>query len=333
MTFQNEVFIYIGMIITILLVLQYRIGYLLKIKLLNNFGDPKIIQKFSNSIDYNKYQKKAGLMIVIIFLLCITLARPQWGNKVSKYKRRGLNIMIMLDVSKSMLVEDMKPNRLEKAKHQIDRFVDYLKGDRIGLLIFAGKSFVQCPLTIDYSAFRLFLDEVNQNTIPVPGTALADALKRAIMTFPEVEKKYKVIILLTDGEDHQGNFLDVAELAKDQGIIIYTIGIGTPNGDLIPIRNSQGNVVGYKKDRSGNPILSRLDEVTLEKVALLTGGKYYQATESEFELRKVYDDISKMERKMIFGKQFNQKEDRFQWFLFPAILLLIIEIYIKEKRV
>jgi len=332
MIFQNNIYIYLALVVSILLFLLLKVGFKLKMKLINNFGDINIIKKFSQNIDFTRTRKKTIMIIIVIFFLFITLARPQWGSKISKINRKGLNIMVMLDVSKSMLAEDIKPSRLEKAKHQVDRLADYLQGDRIGLLVFAGSSFLQCPLTIDYSAFRMYLDNVNINSVNVQGTALSDALKRAVKSFPEVEKKYKVIILLTDGEDHQGQVLEIAEEAKKEGIIIYTIGIGTPNGDLIPLRSANGTISEYKKDKSGNPVLSRLDEVTLEKIALITGGKYYQATETEFELKKVYEEIMKMEKKMIFGKQFSQREDKFQWFLFPAVLLLLFEILMKERK-
>ena len=331
MTFYNELYVYLAFIVAALLFILFAIGFKLKIKLINNFGDINIIKKFSNSINFKKYTKKSIIIIIIIFLLFLTLARPQWGNKMSKISRKGLNILVMLDVSRSMLAEDVRPNRLKKAKHQISRLVNYLKGDKIGLLIFAGTSFLQCPLTIDYSAFRMYLDTINVNSMPVPGTNLPDAITKAIKAYPEVEKKYKVIILLTDGENHEGDVMEIVEQAKNEGIIIYTIGVGSPNGELIPLRDAHGNTIGYKKDKSGNPVLSRLDEVTLEKIAFQTGGKYYQATETEFELKKVYNDILKMERKMIYGKQFSQQEDRFQWFLFPAILLFIIELFIKER--
>ena len=294
MIFYNELYVYLAFIFAALLFVLFAIGFKLKIKLLSNFGDINIIKKFSKNINLKKYTKKSIIIIIIIFLLFLTLARPQWGNKMSKISRKGLNILVMLDVSRSMLAEDMRPNRLKKAKHQISRLVDYLKGDKIGLLIFAGTSFLQCPLTIDYSAFRMYLDTINVNSIPVPGTDLPGAITKAINAYPEVEKKYKVIILLTDGENHEGNVMEIVEQAKNEGIVIYTIGVGSPNGELIPLRDAQGNSIGYKKDKSGNPILSRLDEVILEKIALQTGGKYYQATETEFELKKVYNDILKI---------------------------------------
>jgi len=333
LNFYSEYYIYLAFILSGLLILIFIFGFQLKKKLLNNFGDINIISRFSKNINLRRYYKKYTLLIISVFLIFLTLARPQWGNKMAKITRKGLNILVMLDVSKSMLAEDMKPSRLKKAKHQISRLVNYLKGDRIGLLIFAGTSFLQCPLTIDYSAFKMYLDNVSVDSIPVPGTNLPDALLSAIRAFPEVDKKYKVIILLTDGENHQGDMAEISKKIKDENIIVYTIGVGTPNGELIPLRDGYGNVVGYKKDKTGNPILSKLDEVTLEKIALYTDGKYYQATESEFELKKVYDDILKMERKLIYGKQFSQQEDRFQWFLIPAILLLMYELIKKEREV
>ncbi|MDD5066064.1 MAG: VWA domain-containing protein [bacterium] len=331
MFFYYESVIYISFIILIVLVLLFYYGLILKKRLIRSFGDINIIRKFS-SLDFKIYRKKAILLLVVIFLVFFSLARPQWGNRTVKSNRKGLDILILLDVSRSMLAGDMLPNRLTKAKHEIERLVDYLQGDRIGLITFSGRSFLQCPLTIDYSAFVMYLDNTDINSVPVPGTAIADALERSINSFPQVEKKYKVVILLTDGEDHEGNVVEAAQKARDEGVVIFTIGIGSVNGELIPIHDSNGNTVGYKKDKAGNPVLSRLDEVTLEKIAVLTGGKYYKATESEFELKKVYDDIQSMEKKTIFGRLLTQREDRYQWFLLPALLLLFLEIFLKEKN-
>ena len=228
MIFYNEFYIYLGLIFTGLLIIVLILGYKMKLKLLSNFGNITVIKKFSESINFKNTRQKALLLIISVFLIFIALARPQLGNKSSNMSRKGLNIFVLFDVSKSMLAEDMKPNRIEKAKHEISKLVDYLKGDRIGLIPFAGSSFVQCPLTIDYSAFNMYLETLNVNSIPVPGTAIAEAIQKAITSFPEGEKKYKVIILITDGEDHEGNVLEVAQKAKGEGIVIYTIGIGSP---------------------------------------------------------------------------------------------------------
>jgi len=332
MQFYNDYLVYVMFIILIGMTLVYILGFKLKKRLLKLFGEINTIQRFSKTIDFKRYRTKAILLLSVLFFSFLAIARPQWGAKTEKIVRKGLNIIVALDVSKSMLAEDLKPNRLEKAKHEISKLIDNLKGDRIGLMIFAGSSFLQCPLTIDYGAAKMYLDMVNVNSIPIPGTDIANAIIKSVNSFPEKENKYKVIILMTDGENHKGNVIKAAEYARKKGVIIYTIGIGTPNGELIPIRDNNGNIVGYKKDKNGNPVLSKLDEVSLEKIALITGGKYYRATSGELELKKVYDDILKRERKLIYGKQFIQREDRFQWFLLPALLFLIWEILLKERK-
>ncbi len=332
MQFYNDYLVYVMFIILIGMTLVYIFGFRLKKRLLKLFGEINTIQRFSKTIDFKRYRTKAILLLSVLFFSFLAIARPQWGAKTEKIVRKGLNIIVALDVSKSMLAEDLKPNRLEKAKHEISKLIDNLKGDRIGLMIFAGSSFLQCPLTIDYGAAKMYLDMVNVNSIPIPGTDIANAIIKSVNSFPEKENKYKVIILMTDGENHKGNVIKAAEYARKKGVIIYTIGIGTPNGELIPIRDNNGNIVGYKKDKNGNPVLSKLDEVSLEKIALITGGKYYRATSGELELKKVYDDILKRERKLIYGKQFIQREDRFQWFLLPALLFLIWEILLKERK-
>ncbi len=332
MEFYNSYLIYVMFIVLGVVLLIFVAGYNLKKRFLAAFGNISTIKRFSTEISFNRYRKKAVLILWSLFFAFLALSRPQWGVKTEKVVRKGLNIIVTLDVSKSMLAEDLKPNRLAKAKHEISKLIDNLKGDRIGLMIFAGTSFLQCPLTIDYGAAKMYLDMVDVNSVPTPGTAIAKAIRKSVDSFPGKDNKYKVIILMTDGEDHQGEVLKAAEYAKKKGVIIYTIGIGTPNGELIPIKDAAGNVIGYKKDRNGNPVLSRLDEVTLEKVALTTGGKYYRATSGELELEKVYDDILKKERKLIYGRQFTQHEDRFQWFLLPALLLLIIETLLKERK-
>jgi len=331
MEFFNENIIYLMFIIIGALILVFVFGIKLKKRLFSKFGEIGLITRFSENISFKRYTQKAILIIIVVFFSLLALSRPQWGTKLQKISRKGLNLLVLLDVSKSMLAQDMVPNRLEKAKHEIEKLIDILKGDRIGIIVFAGVPFLQCPLTIDYGAAKMYLDVINTSIIPVPGTDIGAAIRLAIKSFPEKEKKYKVAILLTDGEDHEGDTVQAAEDAKKEGIIIYTIGIGTPAGELIPIRNAQGNVIGYKKDKDGNPVLSRLDELTLEKIALITGGKYYRATAGELELKKVYNDILKMERKRLYGRQFSQKEDRFQWFLLPAVILLVWEILLKER--
>jgi Ca-activated chloride channel family protein len=243
-----------------------------------------------------------------------------------------VNIIIAMDVSSSMMAEDIKPNRLEKAKQEVNGLLSRMQGDRVGLVAFAGVAFVQCPLTLDYSAAKMFLDIIDVSLIPQPGTVIGDAIRTSIKAFNQKERKYKVLILLTDGEDHDSDPLSAAEEASKEGIRIYTIGIGSAQGEPIPIRDNRGQVTGFKKDQEGSVVVSKLDEVTLQKIALTTGGKYYHATSGEMELDKIYDEISKMEKKELEGKLMTQYEDRYQYFLFISLIFLTIEFLVSERR-
>ena len=240
--------------------------------------------------------------------------------------------MILLDTSASMEAEDMKPNRLEKAKQEIRGIVERLSGDRIGLVLFAGQSFIHCPLTLDYSAFNIFMDVVDTDIIPKQGTAIGDAIKTALTAFDQKERKYKVIILLTDGEDHDTKPIEAAEKARDEGVRIFPIGIGSIRGEPIPIKNRRGEVAGYKKDENGSVVMTKLDEMTLQRIAEITGGTYFRATAGEIELDRIYDEILGMEKKELEGQLTTQYEDRFQYPLAAGIFLLIIEFLVTDKK-
>jgi Ca-activated chloride channel family protein len=239
--------------------------------------------------------------------------------------------MIVLDCSLSMETEDIKPNRLEKARNQIKNFMKNLRGDRVGLVAFAGDAFVQCPLTLDYGAASLFLDNVDTGIIPEPGTAIGEAIKTAAGAFNKKERKYKLLVLITDGEDHEGDPVAAAQDAAGEGIIIYTIGIGTRKGEPIPLKDDQGKLREFKKDGSGTVVVSRLDEVTLEKIALAGGGKYFRATTGELELDAIHEDIGAMEKKALSGRFFTQMEDRFQIPLLIGILLILGEAFVSNR--
>jgi Ca-activated chloride channel family protein len=303
-----------------------------KKKLLARFGDIFLLMKNSPQISYARQGGKAAMLLSGALFLVITLSQIQCGTHMEMMKREGVDIIIAIDVSNSMLAEDMKPNRISKARQEVRGIIDRLKGDRIGLVAFAGEAFMQCPLTLDYSAAEIFLEVIDVGLIPKQGTAVGDAIRAATAGFEKQEKKHKVLILLTDGEDHQSDPLGAAEEARENGVKIYTIGIGSPTGEPIPIVDRSGQRVGYKKDKSGEVVITRADEATLQKIALTTGGKYYRATAGEMELDKVYDDINKMEKKELEGKLMMQYEDRFQYPLLFAILLIVAEFFISEKK-
>ena len=303
-----------------------------KKKLLARFGDLFLLMKNAPCISYARQGGKAALMLAGVFFLAITLSQLQCGTHMEVMKREGIDIMIAVDVSNSMLAEDMKPSRIDKARQEVRGLIDRLKGDRVGLIAFAGEAFIHCPLTLDYSAAQIFMDVMDVGLVQKQGTAIGDAIRKAAEAFEKQEKKHKVLILLTDGEDHNTDPLGAAGEARKQGIKIFAIGIGSPAGEPIPITDRTGQKVGYKKDRSGEVVLTKLDELTLQKIALETGGKFYLATSGEMELDRVYDEIDKMEKKELEGKLMVQYEDRFQYPLLLAILFLIGEFFISEKK-
>jgi len=287
-----------------------------------------LAQSYSRTGRVTKYV----LFLLALVFIILAAARPQWGTHAVMLKREGLDIMVILDTSASMDAEDMKPSRLEKAKQEIRGIVERLSGDRIGLVLFAGNSFIHCPLTLDYSAFNIFMDVVYSDIIPTQGTAIGDAIKSALTAFDQKQRKYKVIILMTDGEDHDTEPIAAAELAREQGVRIFTIGIGSVRGEPIPIKNRRGEVLGYKKDEDGSIVMTRLDESTLQQIADITGGVYFRATAGEIELDRIYDEILGMEKKELEGKLMTQYEDRFQYPLVVGVVLLIIEFLISDKK-
>lgn len=310
----------------------YLIAFKRKRRALERFGNLDLVAKMTASVSRKRQIFKVFLVLVSIFFLVVALARPQFGERLQIMKRRGLDIMIALDTSLSMLAEDIKPNRLERAKHEIAGLIDRLRGDRVGLLAFAGESFVQCPLTTDYGAAKMFLEAMDTEIIPEPGTAIGDAIEKALGGFVKQERKYKILILLTDGEDHLSDPIGAAKKAAEEGVRIYTVGLGTRRGEPIPLRDPTGKVEEYKRDRKGEVVMTRLDEVTLQKVALLTDGKYYRSTMGEAELDKIYEDISQLEKKEFEAKEFTQYEDRYQYFLIFAIVLLSMEAVLTDRR-
>jgi Ca-activated chloride channel family protein len=303
-----------------------------KQELLKRFGNLEILHKLMSGYSPGRRNLKIFLIVLSYIFFVIALANPQIGTKLEEVKREGVDIMIAIDVSKSMLAEDITPNRLEKAKHAVSKFLDLLQGDRVGLVAFAGIAHVQCPLTLDYSAAKLFLSIIDPDLIPQPGTAIGQAIKTSAAAFNVQERKHKVLVLITDGEDHEGDPVEAAKEAEKQGVIIYTVGIGTPQGVPIPEYTASGAQAGFKKDRQGSVVTTKLDIYTLQKIAYETGGKYYLASSSESELDEIYNEISKLEKKELVSKQFSQYEDRFQIFLAIGLILLVAEILIPERR-
>lgn len=253
------------------------------------------------------------------------LARPQIGAKLSEHETRGAEIMICLDVSNSMLSEDYSPCRLERAKLAINRIVDKLQGDRIGLVIFAGTSFVQLPVTTDYVSANMFLSSISTESIPVQGTAIGDAIHTAAKSFSAQSEKSRAIIVITDGENHEDDAEDAAAQAAGMGIKIYTIGVGSVQGQPIPVKGE------LLKDSDGNIVVSRLDEGTLRQIAKAGNGAYIHAGNEEFGLNPIIDDIRRMEEEKFNSVVFEEYNEQFMYFFAAALLFFVIEILIGER--
>ncbi len=301
-------------------------------KALHRFGHSGLVRKLACTVSRRGQGWKVVLTLSAVAFLVTALARPQFGTRLETVRREGQDIVVALDLSLSMLAEDIAPNRLEKAKHAIGSLIDRLEGDRIGLVAFAGEAFIQCPLTLDYGAAKMFLNSMEPDLVPVPGTAIGEAIDKSLSAFVAGEAKHKVLILITDGEDHPGEPLEAAEEASDQGVVIFTVGIGSPQGVPIPVIDQRGQRTGFKLDSGGEVVLTRLDEQTLQQIASAAKGRYFRATPGEDELDHIVEEVAAMDKKELAAQDIAQYEEQYQGFLAVALLLLAAEFFIPERR-
>lgn len=298
---------------------------------LQRFAEARLLPILTPDLDTRRYRWSAGSIIAAIGLLLIAVAGPQWGFHWEEVQREGVDLILAVDTSRSMLAEDVKPNRLERAKLGIQDLVAQLRGDRVGLVAFAGSAFTQCPLTLDYAAFGESLRALQIGIIPKGGTAIAEAMRTSIDAFEGHQGKHTALILITDGEDHGGDIDEAIQQASERGIRIYTVGIGSPDGDLIPITVDGQQT--FVKDRKGQVVKSRLDEAVLQKVAAETNGAYVRAAGPSLGLDQVYADyISKLDKRELKSTMEKKFEQRFQLPLLAAVLLLLIEPLIGSRR-
>jgi len=299
---------------------------------LDRIGDTALVRRLASSVSAERRVIKAVLLVVAAVFLVLALARPQWGARLETVTRRGIDVIVAVDTSASMLAEDVAPNRLAQARAAVLSLIDLLEGDRIGLVAFAGNAYVACPLTLDYGAAAMFVDVLDTDLLPVPGTAIAAALRTATAAFPEGERRHKVVILITDGEDHEGDIQAAAQEAADAGVIVYTVGIGGPAGTPIPLRNAHGDVTGYKEDKDRRKVTSRLDEGALEAIAAATRGKYHRASAEGVELRSIYEEIAAMDRRTLSTRMQSAFEERYALPLGAALVLLLVETALGDRR-
>jgi Ca-activated chloride channel family protein len=332
MQFANPTYLPLIATAVALLILFFLAVMKRRATLIRRFADKNLISQIAPSSSIHKKWAKMIMLITAAGLLLLALARPQWGFEWQETKMVGLDILIAIDVSKSMLARDVKPNRLERSKFAVKDLMKKLNGDRIGLIAFAGTAFLQCPLTIDYNGFMLALDDLTTSTIPRGGTSISSAIREAMNVYKDGDQKYKILIIITDGEELEGSALAAAEEAKKMGMRIYCVGVGSAEGEIIPITDDRGERA-YLSDRSGAIVKTSLNEDLLKNIALSTGGSYIRATSADFGLSLLFDkSISKLEKHDIDTKMRKNYQERFQIFLAIALAIMAIEPIISERR-
>ncbi len=303
-------------------------AYRARRRALVGFAAPTLAAQLTQSVR----QSEAVLFVAIMLFAALALTQPRWGFEWREVKRRGVDVFVLLDVSKSMLSEDVKPNRLQQAKFGIEDMLRKLEGDRVGLIAFAGTAFVQCPLTVDYEAFRLTLRDADPRVIPRGGSAIGMAIETALKAFEAGEGRDRAIVLITDGEDTESDPLLAAEEAAKSGVHIYAIGVGTAEGELIPVRE-EGKPLEFVKDKSGAVVKSRLNEDKLKQLALKTQGIYVRSASGDFGVDTIYDKgIAQLKREEFEAKLQKKYFERYQWPLGLAFVLLVVESFVTDKR-
>ena len=298
---------------------------------LEKFSDNALLPYLVPNISSLNSTLKYILIRLAMAFLIVALINPQLGSKMAEAKIKGIDIMICLDVSNSMKANDLKPDRLTRARRSIEKLLERLHGDRIGIVVFAGQAFVQLPITNDYGAGKLFLSGIDTDVVPVQGTAIGSAIELALESFDFESPAQKTIIVITDGENHEDNAVDAAKKAAEQGVKVFTIGMGSTKGTPIPeFRGNQRT--GFKKDREGNVVVSKLNESMLKQIAQAGDGAYIKASNAEVGLNSLLDELNTIEKTEMGAVAYSEYEDRFQIFLALGIFCLIIEYLIRERK-
>ncbi|MBO7644383.1 MAG: VWA domain-containing protein [Bacteroidales bacterium] len=323
--FASPIYFWLLLLVPVIPVV-YGILRALRKRRIRKFGDPSLVRQLMPSWSGAKCWVRIILLDLALLCFIIGIARPHMGAKLKEHEAKGAEIMICLDVSNSMLAQDYSPSRLDRAKLAITRMVDRLQGDRIGLIIFAGTSFVQLPITTDYVSAKMFLGSIDTGSVPIQGTAIGDAILTAAKSFSAQSEKSRAIVVITDGENHEDDAADAAKQAAELGIKVYTIGVGSVQGQPIPVNGE------LLKDSEGNIVVTRLDEETLRKVAREGGGAYVHAGNEEFGLNPIIDDIKKMEAERFNSIIFEDFDEQYMYFLGAALFLLVLEMLVGERK-
>lgn len=329
--FEHHIFLWAILAVIPLILIVFLFIQNWKKRKLRQFGNQEIIKRLMPNVSKSLPIVKFLIFTAAMISLLIGLANLQFGTKLEEVKREGVDLMICLDVSNSMLAEDLSPNRLERAKRAIYQLIEKLHNDRLGIIVFAGEAYVQLPITTDYSSAKLFLETIGTDIVPTQGTSIGAAIDLAMESFDFENGTSKSIIVITDGESHEDDGLTAASKAASEGIRVHTIGMGSEKGSPIPIYKN-GAQVDFKKDNAGNTIVTKLNETMLKEIASAGNGSYVRANNANAGLKIIMDEINKMEKKEFGSKSFKDYEDRFQIFLIIALILIVLEYFISNRR-
>ncbi|MBN1115884.1 MAG: VWA domain-containing protein [Bacteroidales bacterium] len=324
---QNTEILYLLLIIPVFYLgyYLYKINYRKRLRL---FGNNELIEQLMPMKSVARQTLKFSFLMLSLALLIFSLSRPQFGSKLKEVKRKGIEIIIALDVSNSMMANDIAPNRLERAKQAISTLVKKLNNDQIGLIIFAGDAYTQLPITNDYVSAKLFLSNITTDAVSKQGTAIGKAIRHGMHSFTPNEETSKVIIIISDGENHEGDAVQAAQEAEEQGIKVFTIGMGSAEGSLIPLKNRSGFVT----DRQGNPVTTRMNPEMLKQIAVAGGGDFYLASTSNVGLNKLYGELKKLDKAEIESQVYSEYDDQYSYFVLAALLLIILDLFILERK-
>ena len=293
------------------------------------FGNPELLATLMPLQSYKREAAKFVMVLIALFFVILGVAGPQFGSKLQQVKREGVELIIALDVSNSMMAEDIKPSRLAAARQAISRMTDKLTDDKVGLIVFAGDAYVQLPITTDYSSAKLFLSGISTDIAPIQGTAIGAAIDLASKSFTPETEASKAIIVITDGENHQDDAVAAAKAAREKGIYVHTIGMGLPQGAPIP---EKGNPGQFMKDGQGNVVISKLDETTLREIAKAGEGIFVRASNTNVGLNTLLDEINEMDKTLLEEQVFSDYAEKYQYFLLLALLFVLVDFMILERK-
>lgn len=330
MRFEHPEYLY-GLLLVLIPASAFIVYSLWRQRVFTKYGDKRLLLQLMPERSKYKVHIKFALMALAYCCLVLAIANPQLGKKVEKVTLKGADIFVAIDVSNSMMAEDLKPSRIARAKQFVSRMIERTKNDRIGLIVFAGHSYLQMPLSSDKAAAKLFLNSITTDMVPTQGTSLAEAIRMAMESYGSEEGKYKALIILTDGEDHEGEALTVAEEAQQKGIVIHTLGVGNPKGAPIPIKKGT-NKSDFKRNSDGSIVLSKLNETILQQIAATANGKYFRLGNGPEELNLLMAELEGLEKRELTEREVTDYKSYYFVFVIIAMLLLTLEFVMAERR-